>query len=80
MAKNLAENPNDSLWFDWQPYMDVKWWPKVNTKFPKQKFKKLGSEICEIPDSFNLGSQAKKIFSDRLEMTNSKLMTNWGYA
>ena len=80
VAKNLAEKPNDSLWFDWQPYMDVKWWPKVNTKFPKQKFKKLGSEICEIPDSFNLGSQAKKIFSDRLEMTNSKLMTNWGYA
>ena len=48
VAKNLAEKPNDSLWFDWQPYMDVKWWPKVNTKFPKQKFKKLGSKVCEL--------------------------------
>jgi 2-oxoglutarate dehydrogenase E1 component len=28
VAKNLAEKPNNSLWFDWDPYLDTKWWPK----------------------------------------------------
>ncbi len=80
VAKNLAEKPNDSLWFDWQPHMDIKWWPKVDTTFNKKKFKELGKAICEVPETFNLGSQASKIFKDRIAMTNSKMSTNWGYA
>ena len=65
VAKNLAKKPNDSLWFDWEPFMNVKWWPKVDTSFNKKQFKKLGHDICSIPKSFNLGSQAAKIFEDR---------------
>ena len=80
VAKNLAKNPNDQLWFDWEPYMDVKWWPKVDTKFDKDKFMKLGKAICKVPKSFNLGSQAKKIFDDRLRMNNGEIPINWGYA
>ena len=80
VAKNLAEKPNDELWFDWNPYMGIKWWPKVDTTFKKNEFIKLANEICSVPKSFNLGSQATKIFNDRIDMTNSKVMANWGYA
>ena len=80
VAKNLAEKPNNSLWFDWDPYMDTKWWPKVDTSFDKKQFKKLGHDICLIPKSFNLGSQAAKIFEDRIKMTNEDIPINWGYA
>ena len=80
VAKNLAKKPNDSLWFDWKPYMNIKWWPKVKTGFNKKEFKKLGKDICKIPRSFNLGSQATKIFEDRLNMTNENTPLNWGYA
>ena len=76
VAKNLAKNPNDRLWFDWEPYMDVKWWPKVDTKFNKDKFMKLGKVVCKVPKSFNLGSQAKKIFDDRLRMNNGEIPIN----
>jgi len=80
VAKNLAKKPNDTLWFDWEPYMNIKWWPKVKTGFNKKEFKKLGKDICKIPRSFNLGSQATKIFEDRLNMTNENTPLNWGYA
>ena len=80
VAKNLAKKPNDSLWFDWKPFMNVKWWPKVDTSFDKKEFIKLAYDICMTPKSFNLGSQAKKIFEDRLNMTDEKIPINWGYA
>jgi len=80
VAKNLAKKPNDSLWFDWQPYMNIKWWPKIDTTFDKKELVKLGKDICKVPESFSLGNQARKIFDDRLNMTNEKTPINWGYA
>ena len=80
VAKNLAKKPNDSLWFDWEPYLDVKWWPKVNTKYSKKELKKLGKEIISVPKEFNMGSQASKIFADRHEMNQENIPINWGYA
>ncbi len=80
VAKNLAKKPNDSLWFDWEPYLDVKWWPKVDTKYSKKELKKLGKEIISVPKEFNMGSQASKIFADRHEMNQGNIPINWGYA
>ena len=80
VAKNLAKRPNDSLWFDWEPYLDVKWWPKVDTKYSKKELKKLGKEIISVPKEFNIGSQASKIFADRQEMNIGNISLNWGYA
>ena len=80
VAKNLAVKPNDKLWFDWQPYIDIKWWPKVDTSFDKKSFASLGADICKVPETFNLGKQASKIFKDRIDITKTKTMANWGYA
>ena len=80
VAKNLAKKPNNSLWFDWDPYLDTKWWPKVDTSVDKKQFKELGRDICSIPKSFSLGSQATKIFEDRIKMTDENIRINWGYA
>ena len=80
VAKNLAVKPNDKLWFDWQPHIDIKWWPKVDTSFDKKGFASLGTDICKVPDTFNLGKQASKIFKDRIDITKTKTMANWGYA
>ena len=80
VAKNLSKNPNNELWFDWKPYLNVKWWSKVDTKFSAEKLHKLGKEICEIPDSFVLGNQAKKIFEERIKMNDGDIPVNWGYA
>jgi len=80
VAKSLADHSNTSLWFDWTDYMNVLWWPKVDTSFKAKKFISLATQICEVPDSFQLGNQASKIFNDRKKMTEGSLGINWGYA
>ena len=80
VAKSLSDHSNNSLWFDWADYMDVLWWPKVDTSYNAKKFTSLGRKVCEVPDSFQLGNQALKIFNDRKKMTDGSLDINWGYA
>ena len=80
VAKSLSDHSNNSLWFDWTDYMDVLWWPKVDTSYNAKKFTSLGRKVCEVPDLFQLGNQALKIFNDRKKMTNGSLDINWGYA
>ena len=80
VAKNLADKPNDSMWFDWEPYLDIKWWPKVKTNFNRDKFKEIGNSINIVPKTFQLGTQASKIFEDRTAMSNEDILINWGYA
>ena len=60
--------------------MNILWWPKVNTSFEANKFTSLAMQICEVPNSFQLGNQASKIFNDRKKMTEGSLDINWGYA
>ena len=80
VAKSLSDHSNNSLWFDWTDYMDVLWWTKVDTSYNAKKFTSLGRKVCEVPDSFQLGNQALKIFNDREKMTDGSLDINWGYA
>jgi 2-oxoglutarate dehydrogenase E1 component len=79
-AKSLSKYSNNELWFDWTEYLDVLWWPPVDTTFDEKKFKELGNQINEVPSSFNLGTQASKIFDDRRKMNTGDTDINWGFA
>ena len=79
VAKNLAKKPNEELWFNWDEYIDNKWWDETDTSITKKSVTKLGKQISNTPENFNLGSQAAKIFKDRDQMTESKIDINWGY-
>ena len=79
VAKNLAKKPNEELWFNWDEYIDNKWWDETDTSITKKSITKLGKQISNTPEHFNLGPQAAKIFKDRDQMTESKIDINWGY-
>ena len=80
VAKNLSSSSNKSFWFDWSEHENILWWPKIDTSFNLNKFKDLGKRICEIPDFFILGTQANKVFSDRIKMSQGGLEINWGFS
>ena len=80
VAKNLANKSNNELWFDWEPYLDNLWWDKVDTTFNSKSMKKIGTSLCNVPAGFNLGNQAKKIFSEREQMLKGEIPINWGFA
>jgi 2-oxoglutarate dehydrogenase E1 component len=79
VAKNLAKKPNEELWFNWDEYINNKWWDETDTSITKKSITKLGKQISNTPENFNLGPQAAKIFKDRDQMTESKIDINWGY-
>ena len=79
VAKNLASTPNEDLWFNWDEYIDNKWWEKTDTSINKEKVSLLGRALCKVPENFSLGIQASKIFKDRDLMSNSSIEFNWGY-
>ena len=79
VAKNLASTPNEDLWFNWDEYIDNKWWEKTDTSINKEKVSLLGGALCKVPENFSLGIQASKIFKDRDLMSNSSIEFNWGY-
>ena len=79
VAKSLAKKPNEELWFNWDEYIDNKWWDETDTSITKKSITKLGKQISKTPENFNLGPQASKIFKDRDQMTESKIDINWGY-
>ncbi len=77
---NLATKPNESMWFDWNPYMNQEWWDFADTTFNPKQFAKLGSIISSIPEGFELQKPVTKLFEDRQKMNNGEAKINWGFA
>jgi len=80
VVHNLATKPNESMWFDWTPYMDQKGDVKIKSSFSKKRFKDLAHQAFMPPKDFVLQKQVDKIFSDRRQMADGKIPVNWGFA
>tara|TARA_Y100000766_G_scaffold281513_1_gene293167 strand:- start:3292 stop:6114 length:2823 start_codon:yes stop_codon:yes gene_type:complete len=80
VVHNLATKPNESMWFDWTPYMDQKGDVKIESSFNKKRFKELAYQAFTPPDDYILQKQVDKIFSDRRKMVDGKIPINWGFA
>ena len=80
VVHNLATKPNESMWFDWTPYMDQRGDVKIKSSFDLDRFKNLAHEAFTPPKNFVLQKQVEKIFSDRREMADGKIPVNWGFA
>ena len=75
---NLAPRSNEDQWFDWNPYLDKKWYEHVETKLSHKTILSLTKQITSVPQNFQLQKKVKKIFSDRQQMAKGDLPINWG--
>jgi len=80
VAHNLATQPNESMWFDWTPYMNQRGDSKIESTFNRKRFSDLAQIAFTPPENFVLQKQVNKIFTDRLEMAGGKIPVNWGFA
>ena len=80
VAHNLATKPNESLWFDWTPYINQRSDAEIESAFNKDRFKELAKIAFTPPEDFVLQRQVEKIFSERREMADGKIPVNWGFA
>jgi 2-oxoglutarate dehydrogenase E1 component len=80
VAHNLATKPNESMWFDWTPYMNQSADEKIESAFNQQRFKELAKIAFTPPKDFVFQRQVEKIFADRIEMMKGNTPVNWGFA
>jgi len=80
VAHNLATKPNESMWFDWTPYINQRGDAEIESAFNKDRFKELAQIAFTPPKGFVLQRQVEKIFTDRLQMADEKVPVNWGFA
>ena len=80
VTPNLAPRSNDDQWFDWEPFMHKKWYEDVTTSIPQKEIEKNALEIVKTPADFSLQKKVKKIFDDRIKMSQGDIKSNWGFA
>ena len=80
VAHNLATQPNESMWFDWTPYINQRGDAEIESTFNKDRFNELAQIAFIPPEDFVLQRQVQKIFTDRLQMAEGKIPVNWGFA
>ena len=80
MALSLVQEPDTSLFVDWQPYLGSRVQAAVETGVPLPRLRELATRANAVPDGFPLHRQVRKVLDDRHLMTNGEAPLNWGYA
>ncbi len=80
VTPNLAPRSNDDQWFDWEQFMNRKWYEEVTTAVPKKQIEKNTLSIVKTPADFSLQKKVQKIFDERIKMSQGGLKLNWGFA
>ena len=65
VALSIVQQPNESLFVDWRPYLDHEWTAAADTRVPKQQFIEIAERLARIPDGFELQRQVGKTLEDR---------------
>jgi 2-oxoglutarate dehydrogenase E1 component len=80
VTPNLAPRSNDDQWFDWEPFMNRKWYEEVTTSVPQKEIEKNALSIVKTPTDFSLQKKVQKIFDERVKMSQGDIKLNWGFA
>ena len=80
VTPNLAARSNDDQWFDWEPFMNRKWYEEVTTSVPQKEIEENALSIVKTPADFSLQKKVKKIFDERVKMSQGEIKLNWGFA
>ena len=80
VTPNLAPRSNDDQWFDWEPFMNRKWYEEVATSVPQKEIEENALSIVKTPADFSLQKKVKKIFDERVKMSQGDIKLNWGFA
>ena len=80
VTPNLAPRSNDDQWFDWEQFMNRKWYEEVTTSVPQKEIEKNALSIVKTPADFSLQKKVQKIFDERVKMSRGDIRLNWGFA
>ncbi|UAA40566.1 2-oxoglutarate dehydrogenase E1 component [Paraneptunicella aestuarii] len=65
---------------DWSPYIGNEWNVAYEGAVSVSELKRIGTKICEYPESFKLHSRVRKLYQDREAMMAGEKLLDWGAA
>ena len=80
MALSLVNEPDNSLFVDWTPYLGQDLNAPCATHVPLEKLRALAERMNTTPDGFALHRQVQNICDDRRRMAAGAMLLNWGFA
>jgi 2-oxoglutarate dehydrogenase E1 component len=80
VALSLVQEPDPSLFVNWDPYLGHDWNAPADTTYPLQSLQDLARRLDVLPEGFVLQRQVQKVVEDRVSMAAGELPLNWGFA
>ena len=80
VANSLVQQPNETLYVDWSPYLGHDLEDDWDTSVDIEKLKEYGRRMAEMPEGFKLQRQVQRMVEQRLAMQTGEEPLNWGAA
>lgn len=80
IALSLVNEPDESLFVDWRPYLGHDWTAPADTRFNSKRLREIGHVLATTPSGFVVHRQVAKILEDREKMLAGAANINWGCA
>ena len=80
VAKSLSTDPDLSLQFDWEPYLDPDLKKSYPTAISNEDLKESMSYGFDFEEGLEMQKQVAKVYEERKQMLEGKIPMNWGFA
>ena len=80
VAKSLSTDPDLSLQFDWEPYLDPDLKKSYPTAISNEDLKESMSYGFDFKEGLEMQKQVAKVYEERKQMLEGKIPMNWGFA
>ena len=80
VAKSLSTDPDLSIQFDWEPYLDPDLKKSYPTAISNEDLKESMSYGFDFEEGLEMQKQVAKVYQERKQMLEGKIPMNWGFA
>ena len=80
VAKSLSTDPDLSIQFNWEPYLDPDLKKSYPTAISNEDLKESMSYGFDFEEELEMQKQVAKVYEERKQMLEGKIPMNWGFA
>ena len=80
VAKSLSTDPDLSIQFDWEPYLDPDLKKSYPTAISNEDLKESMSYGFDFEEGLEMQKQVAKVYQERKQMLEGKIPMNWGFS
>ena len=80
VAESLATDPDESIQFDWTPYLEPDMTKSYPTAVSNESLKETMKTVLAFDKDFLMQKQVGKLYEERNHMLSGDLPLNWGFA